>query len=165
MDKFFSPFYFSNITIFWAIFFQQSFPWQEGYILCETFAKQVKQCTYSENVTRRMRYKAIALALLCCNIYLIPRQIYVKTFSFSQTHCIIIRFFEWWPEFLMFIAMPRKVQYTENKKIKIQFDKKIVEITLYPEPGDCIAWKQENKTIPSILLSSLKGFRLLKLIQ
>lgn len=51
------------------------------------------------------------------------------------------------------------------KKIKVQFDKKIVKITLYPEPGDSIAWKQENKTILSLLFSSLKGFRLWKLVQ
>lgn len=119
MCKFFSPFYFSNVTTFWAIFFQQTLPWQKD-IYCVRHLPSKWSCALTQKVLQE-GWDTKLLHLVCCavnNIYLIPRQIYVKTFSFSQTHSIIIRFFEWRPEFLMFIAMPRKVQNTENKKNK-----------------------------------------------
>lgn len=137
---------FFMITTFWALFFSRHSADRKEVHCTKTSAKEAMQRT-SQKVLHKA-WDAELLHLLCCvlnNLYLIPRQIYVKTSSFSQTHSIIIRFFERWPKFLMFIAMPGKIQNTGRYKKQIQFDEKTLELTSYPEHGDCIDRKQDNR--------------------
>lgn len=156
--------FFFNIIIFWAIFLRRYSTDRKEVHCAKISAKQVKQCTSQKVLLKAWDRKL--LHLLCCavnNIYLIPRQIYVKTFSSAQTHSIIIRFFEWWPEFLMFIAMPGKIQDTERYKNQKQLDKKILKLTLHPEHSGCTDWKHEIES--SFPLSSLNGLELWNLVQ
>lgn len=45
----------------------------------------------------------------------------------------------------MFVAMPGKIQNTGRYRKQIQFDEKMLELTLYREHSDCIDWKQGNR--------------------